>query len=93
MMSRLAKRMKPCFTFGKFGDCKRPDCRFLHAGGVLQDGVWVKAKMVERKLETASETVTEIHPDDDAQTAQWRSMPMSKLRQVNTCPPSMRCVL
>jgi hypothetical protein len=81
-ISRLSKRMKPCYTFVKFGDCRKVDCRFLHAGGVLIDGVWTKAKEAEKQKAAKTPAPAEDHPEDDAQTAAWRAMPMSKLRKL-----------
>ena len=42
VVSKLSKKMRPCYTFSKFGDCKKPQCPFLHPGGALLDGVWRK---------------------------------------------------
>ena len=86
VLSHLNRHMKPCFTFNKFGDCRKPDCKLLHAGGVLRDGVWVKqatAKPPPTARLTAEEQAA-AHPDDDAQTARMRGMQMSALKQLAT---------
>ena len=81
-ISKLSKKMRPCFTFNKFGDCKKPDCPFLHPQGVLKDGVWVKDTNRQ-----ASESQTSRNSQTPASTGvagdeEFAAMKMSELRQL-----------
>ena len=54
VVSKLSKKMRPCYTFSKFGDCKKPQCPFLHPGGVLRDGVWRKEAAAPEKPQASA---------------------------------------
>ena len=54
VVSKLSKKMRPCYTFSKFGDCKKPQCPFLHPGGALLDGVWRKEAAAPEKPQASA---------------------------------------
>ena len=81
-ISKLSKKMRPCFTFNKFGDCQKSDCPFLHPQGVLKDGVWVKdttRQPSESQIAGNGQTAASTSgAGDDG----YASMKMSELRQL-----------
>eukprot|EP01046_Picozoa_sp_COSAG06_P081016 COSAG06_NODE_28224_length_578_cov_1.020877_1_plen_93_part_10 len=76
--------MRPCFTFHKFGDCRKPSCPHFHPQGVLRDGVWVKDTSKPAAAPLATAKVAEKSSDGKAAAAEdeFSSMKMSELRQL-----------
>jgi pyrroloquinoline quinone (PQQ) biosynthesis protein C len=76
--------MRPCFTFHKFGDCRKPNCPHLHPHGVLRDGVWVKDTSKPAAAPLATAKVAEKSSDGKAAAAEdeFSTMKMSELRQL-----------
>ena len=71
VVSKLSKKMRPCYTFSKFGDCKKPQCPFLHPGGALLDGVWRKeAAAPERPQASAAKEEPADRTAGDDKTAE-----------------------